>query len=380
MIDTTSENDTPEPPEPKAGDLLSFRSVGRVLDRNFKAISAEFSLMRGALKRHPSPAELGDIARKCGTHLLKLNTARASTDQSVMRFETPPGAPDAKLVPSVNAAVIPFAKLVLRPLDIRDAVPRHLVDHILRPDDISAMVCEAFVAVFSKEHLAELRKALAEDLPPITSLPAAEFPIIFLPRPGGGDVQITPLAPAAAFMAMKDVAAPYRAKQEKGAPKVIRGKWTDQSVSSKPQNISGAIGGPRRRFRADFPAVLDRWDAEIHRYAHGGAFPRLRDPEIAEAILAYADRLRQSEEYSNADIREGLDKRADRLIAEARAFVSETLDEVRARFPDHDRTLSEPPDTAAVLLRRAWPTGRRDEARWALTSPHFDYRTKQTGG
>ena len=228
---------------------------------------------------------------------------------------------------------------------------------------------KGFAKAFGDEALETLRRTLTEPLPEIETLPAAEFPIIFLPRPGGGDIQATPLAPAEAYVRFGEVTEPYFRKNEEGQPPAPRGQWRRQFVADKPQNISGAVGKQRRRFFAKMPRVLDRWSAELHRYAHGGRFPLWRDDDVVDAVFAYADLLDTSAKYSNQDIRAELDRRADALIRTARDFVDETLADAKAEHPESDLPVL--PSIYTVIIKRQWKHDGYDRARRVLTSDHF---------
>jgi len=322
-----------------------------------------------------TPEAMARVGAKSGSHLLKLISPRADGDQSVMRPSTTLANQRPDLVPSVNAADIPIAKIAFRPIEILGHPTKSLVAHILNPDDISDRVVDGFAEVFGVDVLAALKSGLAAAPAPITRLPVAEFPIIFLPNPAGGDLQATPVAPAAAYTDMRKVCAPFFRKREKDGPKVPRGSWSTQSVSAKPQNISGAIGGPRIRFHARFPGTVGRLEAEIRRFLASGNFPQMRGGDTADWILRYADLLARDAEYSNRDIRAGLDRLADRLISEALDFI----DEIRAEAIRFDPAATKLPAPAPhiVLFRRRW--ARQDDfdrARQALTAAHFRSRVQ----
>ena len=188
---------------------------------------------------------------------------------------------------------------------------------------------------------------------------------------------MTPIAPAEAFVRFGEVTEPYFRKQEEGAPRVPRGRWHRQFVADKPQNISSATGKQRTRYLASMPRVLDKWSAELHRYTQGGRFPRWDDDSVNEEIERYANLLDRSTEYINADIRGGLDRRAEQLIDAAREFIDETVTEVSKEYPE--ATLPAPPPVIAVLLSRRWPTGGFDRARRVLTDDHFKSRLDAKG-
>lgn len=364
---------TDTPPIP-IDELLSHRRLGRVLQAG--QLSTEFALIRKAWsegdKPLPVPNDFARVGRGSGTHLLKLVSPRASTSENVLRFRAAGANRQPDLVPSLDAKMARVAKIVFRPLEVAGHPVRHLADHILNPDDLSPSVLEGFADAFGKETLVALRNALTELLPPITRLPHAEFPIIFLPRPGGGDLQATPLAPAGAYVRMSEVTAPFRFKQSTDHPAPRRGRWHRQHVSGKPQNISGAVGPRRTRFMATMPRLLDRLDAEIHRYVLGGGFPLWRDEGVAAEVERYADLVDRQASYSNQDIRRGADRRADVLIGAARAFVDEVMADARSSHPD--ASLPPPPSLANVILRRRWKGDGADRARRVLTGEHFRAR------
>lgn len=367
------------PPDGKAAkktDVLSFRDSGRLLTPD--GLVAEFALM---LSFFPKGLEADDFRRVgagSGSHLVKLTTPRTELAQSVLRFSRPTSNRHHAFVPSVNAPDIPVAKIVYRPLSLVGRASRTLADHLRDPDDMSATVLGAFTQVFGQDCLDALSMSLLGDAERITRLPeTGEFPIIFLPRPGGGDIQATPVSPAEVFMGFKNMASAWFQKQEKDAPPVPRGKWIRQSVSAKPQNISGAIGGPRQRFLAEMPPVIRGYQAGILRYALGGAFPLWQDDDVETAILYYAGRLDM--EYTNRDIRAGTDWFADRLIADALAFIAEVRRDARDLLDAEgksEKALPPAPQPSALILRRRWKKDDRDRAVQALTSPHFRDRER----
>jgi hypothetical protein len=364
-------------PEAKKEDLLHFRTDhGRIIFEN--DIEAEFVLMRGILKSAPSPADFYRVGMGSGSHLLKLTTPRAELNQSVLRFTRPDSNALPFFVPSVNAPDIPYAKIVYRPLNLMGHAPKSVLDHIREPDEISETVLSAFAAVFGDECLDALRSTLLDEGRQITHLPdTGEFPIIFLPRPGGGDIQATPVSPAETFMGFKNMSAAWFLKQEKDAPPVPHGRWVRQAISAKPQNISGMIGGPRQRFLAEMPSVMRDYDAAVMRYAFGGSFPFWSDDTVEAAVLHYAGRL--DREYTNSDIRTGTDWYADQLIAGAFSFIDEVQLDARDLLENEgnaDKALPPPPHPSALILRRRWKENDREKAMRALTSPHFRDRER----
>lgn len=367
----------------KLDKLIGHRPLGRILKK--EEIAAEFKLIRQAFevetKSAPDASKFRMVGKASGTHLMKLVTPRAKIGQHLLKVEQKATNEAAVLTPSTDAKLARIAKTIFRPLEVEGHTHRSLVDHIRNPDNLSPTVTKAFAEVFGEEALQALRESLTSPLPDITTLPTAEFPIIYLPRPGGGDLQVTPIAPADSYIRFRDVTEPYFRKQEDGAQPVARGRWHRQHVTTKQQNISSAVGQRRTRFLATMPRVLDRYSAELHRFAHGGHFPRWRDDRVAEAVAKYAALLDQSmgrtsngydpeKAYSNTDIREALERRAERLIQSAKEFIDETLADVKREYPEKERI--ERPRVVAVILNRRWPkTVERDRAQRVLSSDHF---------
>ncbi len=365
---------------PKLEKLIGHRPLGRILKK--EEIAAEFALIRKAFeeekRRAPDASDFRLVGEASGTHFLKLITPRAETGQHLLKIQRGAVAQVSALYPSLNASMAPVAKTIFRPFEVENHTTRSLVDHVRNPDELSPTVTTAFADVFGQDSLAALRETLTAPLPDITALPAAEFPIIFLPRPGGGDLQVTPVAPAESYVRFRDVTAPYFLKQAEGDPPVPRGRWHRQIVTTKQQNISSAIGAQRTRFLASMPRVLDRYSGELYRYAQGGSFPRWRDESIAEAVARYAALLDTTQSYSNADIKAGLDRRADQLINAADLFINEVLVDVELEYAG--KGPSERPKVIDVILSGRWKGDERDRARRVLTSDHFKGRLKAARG
>jgi hypothetical protein len=307
---------------PKDTDLLSFKTAGRPIPLD--DIASEFRLMRDCLKSPLTEGVAIRICEKSGSHLIKLVSPRVDGNHAVLRFDDPGGNRKSSILPSVNAPDIPFCKVVFRPLEIVGHPSASVVDHILNPEDHSSVVLDAFSQAFGSDVLDAMRKSLLVDVKTPQKLGSGEFPIIFIPRPGGGDLQVTPVSPASAFMGMKRAADHYFQKPQPDGPRLPRGRWTKQAISSKPQNISGAIGGPRMRFMATMPPAMQQVEAELYRYIHGGSFPRWRDEEVSTWVLRYADMLEENIKFNNEDTRAALDRTADRLIRDASEFTSDT--------------------------------------------------------
>jgi hypothetical protein len=361
---------------PSSSDFLSFRLTNRPIE--LSDIQSEFTLMQEALGKHLTPEIAARICEKSGTHILKLVSPRVDGDHAVLRISASGTNQRPSILPSVNALDIPYCKVVFRPLETIGYAPRSIVDHILNPEDHSDRVLSAFAEVFGADVLQAMRDVMQAEAPSPLKLGAGEFPIIFVPHPSGGDLQITPVAPAVAFMGMKRVADAYFQKKSKENPTPLRGRWSKQSVSSKPQNISGAIGGTRVRFMANLPDVMGTEEAELYSFVQGGGFPRWRAEDINVWVMRYADMLDADRTYNDQNTRAALNRVADQLIREADAFISDILSEARDLAVHQGKEAFLPtdiPGVAQVLARRRWGNSeRRDRSRKALTSPHFEYR------
>lgn len=378
-MDDEHTHDLTETKSLKEADFISFKAVGRpvLLDR----IADEFRLMKGFLKKDFTAEIARRIGTKSGSHLIKLVSPRADGDHATLRFDSPESNKKSSILPSVNAPDIPFCKVVFRPLEVIGHPTMTVVDHILNPADHSISVLDGFSDVFGDDVLTALQQVLSSPSAPPLKLAAGEFPIIFIPRPGGGDLQITPVSPATTFMGMKRVTNHYFQKTLPDGPRPPRGRWTKQAVSSKPQNISGAIGGPRVRFLATMPPAMRKAEAELYRFIHGGGFPRWRDEEVSVWALRYADMLDGDTKYNNKATRAALDRAADRLIRDAVAFIAEMFEDAKNLADAHDishEALPMCPTVPQVLFWRHWGNDTDyDRARKALTSPHFDDRLRK---
>lgn len=368
-----SEGVEDEATEDKPDSVLSFKPLGRLLP--LEGVKDEFLLMQAALKK-PLTAEIAArICEKSGSHLLKLVSPRVDGAHAVLRVDAQGGNRKSSLLPSTNAPDIPYGKVLYRPLEVMGAPTMSVVDHVLNPDDNSPHVLAAFAEVFGQDVLDAMRKELLGPAPCPQMLGVGEFPIVFVPRPGGGDLQVTPVAPALAFMGIKRVVDLFFEKPTTDNPNPRRGEWTKQAISSKPQNISGAIGGPRTRFLARMPAGMRQTDADLYRYIHGGAFPAWRDSDVGVWVLRYAGMLEGDALYNDQNTRAALDKVADRLLDDALSFARQMIEE--ARFVAHEYGvdvggLKAPPDAGTLAFRRRWKNqDERAIARRALTSVHF---------
>lgn len=325
-------------------------------------------------KLAPSSKAFVSLAQGVGTHLLKLVTVRAEISQSILRAN--PSCADnlPPLHASIDVKLFPLAGILLDRLNVHGHPARRLVDHLTRPDGLSPRVCSAFAEIFGSETLEALSTALQSDARPITRLPAADFPIIFVPRPCGGDLQITPLAPADGHANFHRVTAPFfeDAQEDHALPR--RGRWHTQLLSGKSQNIGYAMPSIRRRFRASMPRVMWYEDTALRVWLSGGPFPRWIDPGVRTAALRYADLLQRKQSASQMDILAALDAQADALILSARAFRSEMLAEAALRTDEGE--LRKAPSEVMMILNRRWKGDEQGRTRSALISEHFRERVR----
>lgn len=373
-------------PNPEKGNplkkeqLLSFRQVGRLL--LLEDVADEFRQMQASLSGEFTPVVARRICEKSGSHLIKLVSPRVDGEHATLRFDDPKSNRRSAILPSVNAPDIPFCKVVFRPLEIQGFPAMSIIDHILNPEGHSERVLADFATVFGEDVLDAMQEVLLSPPHIPLKLGAGEFPIIFVPRPGGGDLQITPVSPATTFMGMKRVTDHYFQKAQPDGPRPPRGRWVKQAISSKLQNISGAIGGPRVRFLATLPPVLQQGEAELYRFVHGGGFPRWRDEEVAVWVLRYAEMLEADKVYNNQNTREALDRTADRLIRDAVAFIEETLLDAKTLAAEYGKNFESLPSGPTVPQALIWRYWGRDEkfdiARKALSSPHFEDRLRKS--
>ena len=362
---------------PKTNELLSFMETGRRIPLH--AVAAELHLMKGKLKKPMTAKVATRVCKKSGTHLLKMVSPRVDTEHACLCFVQPYANERPKILPAVNAADIPFCKVLYRPLEIIGQPSRSVIDHILNPDDASDDVLAAFAEIFGKEVLEAASAALLQKRDSVTKLAAGEFPVIFVPRANGSDLQITPVSLAEAYMGVKSVINDLYTRKKEDGVGMSSSAFENQAISSKPQNISGAIGGPRRRVMARMPRVMEQTEAGIYRFAHGGSFPRWRDKAVALGVLRYADMIEADKSYNDRNTRKALDGMADRLIGDAQNFIDEIIEEVEFVAEDFGlkpADIPKPPGPANVLIRLRWRTDDRNKARKALASRHFMRRMK----
>lgn len=318
------------------GRVLSFRDPGAPFAADqIGNIYADFKEAASS-KDKPFTDDTGkfaQVAQNSGTHILKL--LNKQSEDHVLRLAAPGVNRRPKFFPSMNAALGKYAKIIFQPVAIL-GVPgyKSLVDHILEPDDISAAIEASFVEAFSKESLLALKEGLLEDRSGVGRLHAQNFPVVYAPSPDGGDLQLTPIAPLQVYADFKGEVIP-----EVGSKESIR--LSRQEVTSKTQNISIFIGGPRVRFSGSVPPALANGDAGVIRMVKGGPIPAPSSEDLTDRLdhlvkLHYAKTdYAAGKGYFNADMEKGLRRLAGWLIDEAIAWVSdieEAAQEIEAEF------------------------------------------------
>ena len=359
---------------PNDKDVLSLQATGRVIDLD--AVSDEFGLMKILLK-NPLTAEVAiQVCQKSGTHLLKIISPRADSNQCCLYFREPDSSVRPEIFPSVPAGDIPFSKVLFHPFEISDRPPRSVVDDIMNPDETSDFILDAFANVFGKDVLEAVREALLNKVNVITELPSRDFPIVFAPRENGDDLQLTPISPAFAFRGVQNaINTLYERKKASREQVPGRACIERQLISLHPQNISPMINRTRHRLMARLPVISNPVMEDIRNFAITGVFPRWRDRDIANLVLQYAEFLGPNVLSDNAETQLALDQMADRLIQLALDFVQETKAEIRLIAGPGDRKFVDPvaPGPVKVLLDCQYETDIY-KARVALTGPHFTDR------
>lgn len=376
----------------------SFWADDPAISNDQASISAFYADLRSKSdpEKLPTPEIMEAMASQTGTHLVKLVSPKINSrvTGTVLSFQDPEANHIGELYPSVDSKNIPFAKLLHHPVNITGSGPRSLADHILCPDDNTECVKNAFAESFGAECLAVIYEALHAGPSEVTSLPARNFPIIFTPNPKGGDLQLTPLSPAHLMREMYDLEfktrdlffeAISRNKDEKATAKAegrdavledipAKGDWSEQTLSSQPQNISGKIPVKRLRFDARVPQVLQNYEAGIWSLMHGGKFPKIDDAGLQSNVIDYADRLAAHDKYNNQDTRRALDWCAEMIIGTAFDFIADVLNDLTDLKTSQGVTeVSEvnPPILEDLIFSSFWWRDDRDRVRSALSSEHF---------
>lgn len=367
---------------------LQFRDPGEVYEQT--ALDEAFAGMRAEMKGVPTPAQWRTVAERMSTHIPKLAGLRYR--QPTLFF---PDSADggAGLYYSGNVAEAPAAKVLLRPISIagKDAA-RNLVQHIMSPDDVSALVHAGFAAVFGTEALSEVAEVLearAKQTTPdqVSELWPENFPVVFVPGPDGEDRQITPITPPTAY----DTLHALRFKHLTREPDVngrqpFRGHWRRAKISDKFGNICVQIGMHMTLLGARFPEPPVAREADLYAYAHGGRHPRLRDENVRQSLARFLDRFQQHVQpeagsgYLNPAIEQGLIDHARLLVREAEALIEATHERLED-FAGREAADQKPAVSPLEVLQRVLPHGDRQTGllRDALASWVFERALSQEG-
>ena len=365
----------------KPDQILSFRSD---LFVDLSELIDEFRLIRDTLPKTLTPEIANRIGQKSGSHLLKFISPRADGSQACLIFQPFRGEGTIEIWPSTNAPDIPFAKVLFRPIGIEghtDRGFRCVIDEIIRPDSLSEDVLDAFKKVFGQDVFDAIRDGLLSNHK-VRQLPDKEFPIVFVPNPFGGDLQITPVSPAASIEAIYQATGYFR-KKEEAQFKVPPRKLNEKLISDKPQNVSGKLHKKHHGLYllGEMPEVLSASRSEMFRYIHGGKFPRWRDPAVVDWTIRYADMLDREAKYSDMNTRKALRKVADVLIDDARTFIEETnLEAMKIAASLEKEIPSITVNQSAIvslILHRHWGTDHKHrKAKVALHDSRFTHRLR----
>lgn len=228
-----------------------------------------------------TPALFERSAKLGATHTLKLLNSAAQ--DAVLKL-TPVTGATPRLFHTGDAASVPAGKILYRPIAIIGAVKaRSLADHILNQDEFSETIFAAFADVFGAEAFEVVTTIISRPANFVESLHSA-LPVVYVPGPDGRELQLTPVISIETHAGMR--AEFYPAQAEAGQPQRY-GRVSRSEISSKPQNITGAIAPTHVRMLAEFPAAMSFREADIYRAAHGGRLPALPATEVKELIEAY---------------------------------------------------------------------------------------------
>lgn len=234
------------------------------------------------------PEVFAKVGRSCGTHSLKLNNPRA--EEHVLMVD------DHRLMCFPNAGYSKLAKAMFRQIRIvghnGDESLTSLAQAFHSESLHVSTLVDAAKSAFGDECIDAFIEGLGAPRE-IRNLHTENMPIVFLPSPAGGDIQVTPVSPASAFMDVSRQTSVFFLKDERDKNGIItkrqrRGNFARHSISSKPQNITAMIGGGRQRFVARFPEIAGQTEAGIRRMLRGGPVPALREPVLTEIMLSFA--------------------------------------------------------------------------------------------
>lgn len=336
-------------------------------------LDAVFLDMLSEFGKAVEPKKFYNAASSIGTHAPKLAGSRNQTRGRILGHGM--GNRRIHLAGSGNGADAPYMKMLLRPIAILgEEGEAGLFERVLSGGGQALL--DAFARVFGTEARDEFLRGLEERKTGFSCAPAHEnSPVFFLPGEDGGDLQASPAGSIEAHANMDRLKWDMRkqAKVERDAGgEGIYGDWSEMGISPHMQSV--AVGGPkaRTRFKTSFPRALNQIEADLWRYRETGEFPRMRDPEVAMALVEFAFAQRKFEgrnAYRGGDVKERqVDNRAKFIVMRARGFVEDFRDALEA-FGVEKENLPDP-DLIAIL--------KRLPLRRALTA-HKDARIEDEG-
>lgn len=369
--------------------LLSFTNPGRPYRQDeipliFLEIKAQCDAeaeVKALAKSHEAEPKYIDsskfaevVAKNSGSHLLKSRKADFGGSTAVLRLTPRASNRMDCFLPSINAADIKCAKILYRPIEVEGhARIAGLVDHIVEPDAISEEIYASFASAYGVDVLQEVKDALLSEGEFCSTLPATEFPIIFVPGPCG-DIQITPIHPARAFIRMRDIRRPFFEKRAKGDDRPRpRGSFSVQAVSSQLQNVSGAYTGGRVRFHAEFPETLTMQRAQVYRFAMGGRQPSIAEDGISDRLESYIALMESWSKHHSPEIEASMTRLAKAILRIATEIAGEIIEEAKSIKPDIEGQIDIPSLILSTYRTDKNPEGeyRRNRARSALRDRHF---------
>ncbi|TGN68553.1 hypothetical protein E4L95_00960 [Paracoccus liaowanqingii] len=313
------------------------------------------------------PATFLAVAQGSGTHILKLLNSSVAGENNVLRLAPAGVNRRQRYLPSVNAAITPYAKIIHRPIAIigREG-NKSLVDHIVEPDEVSPVIFESFSRAFSPESLELIRTEILEPRTEVTALYGANFPIVYGPSPEGGDIQITPISSLHSLNVFRRAVLPSPGSGE-------RVSLANQELSAKPQNISSAISGRRYRFMARFPRPLNENDASVRRMVMGSHVPSMTMDQTLQDLLIHYGKLHRKidseEDFSNRSMRAGLARLGAYLVEMLHTHIEDLRESALALDPNFKMREFDPVN---LLLGGSWKDkDERIRVRSALSAPGF---------
>lgn len=263
---------------------LSFHNAGSsyTLD-NLASVFQDFVDINGLDVAKFTPSLFERSAKLGATHTLKL--LNSNVKNSVLKIARRDGIMP-RLFHAGDATAVPAGKIIYRPIAV-DGFPqaRSIADHILREDDSSQLIFESFITVFGQQAFDIVYACISKPASAKEELYHEAFPIVYVPGPDGRELQLTPIVSIETHANMRSEIFPPAA--EEGQKKRF-GQVSKSEISSKPQNITGAIAPTHVRMRAEFPEPMTVRQADIFRVKAGGYLPALPQDEVKGLLELYA--------------------------------------------------------------------------------------------